>query len=76
MPMLNSMAVIGLISIPGMMTGQILVGVPAMEAERYQMIIIYLVGTCCFGTILAEVFVVRIIAFDKNTQMLRNGSIH
>jgi len=71
MPMLNSMAVIGLISIPGMMTGQILGGAPAMEAARYQMLIIYLICMCAFGTILVEVFVVRIIAFDQHTQMLR-----
>jgi putative ABC transport system permease protein len=70
MPMLNSMAVIGLISIPGMMTGQILAGSPAMEAARYQMLIIYLIAICAFGTILSEVWVVRTIAFDE-TQMLR-----
>lgn len=70
MPMLNSMAVIGLISIPGMMTGQILAGSPAMEAARYQMLILYLIAMCAFGTILSEVWVVRTIAFDE-TQMLR-----
>jgi putative ABC transport system permease protein len=70
MPMLNSMAVIGLISIPGMMTGQILAGSPAMEAAKYQMLILYLIAMCAFGTILSEVWVVRTIAFDE-TQMLR-----
>jgi len=38
-PALNSMAVIGLISIPGMMTGQILGGSPPMEAASYQILI-------------------------------------
>lgn len=70
MPMLNSMAVIGLISIPGMMTGQILAGSPAMEAAKYQMLILYLIAMCAFGTILSEVWVVRTVAFDE-TQMLR-----
>jgi ABC-type iron transport system FetAB ATPase subunit len=70
MPMLNNMAVIGLISIPGMMTGQILAGSPAMEAARYQMLIIYLIAMCAFGTILSEIWVVKKFAFDE-TQMLR-----
>jgi putative ABC transport system permease protein len=70
MPMLNNMAVIGLISIPGMMTGQILAGSPAMEAARYQMLIFYLIAMCAFGTILSEIWVVKKFAFDE-TQMLR-----
>lgn len=36
MPQLNGMAIIGIISIPGMMTGQILGGSPVREAARYQ----------------------------------------
>jgi ABC-type iron transport system FetAB ATPase subunit len=42
-----------------------------MDAAKYQMLITYLIGTCSFGTILSEVFLVRTIAFDKQTQMLR-----
>eukprot|EP00986_Skeletonema_menzelii_P020276 scaffold30699_cov166-Skeletonema_menzelii.AAC.1 len=45
-PMINSLNVIGLISIPGMMTGQILGGSPVTEAARYQILIIYLISTC------------------------------
>lgn len=71
MPMLNSMAVIGLISIPGMMTGQILGGSPVMEAARYQMLICYLIAICAFGTILTEVWISRGVAFDASSQMLR-----
>ena len=54
-----------------MMTGQILDGAPAVEAARYQMLIYYLIGMCVFGSILCEVFVVRSIAFDTHTHMLR-----
>jgi ABC-type iron transport system FetAB ATPase subunit len=65
MPMLNSMAVIGIISIPGMMTGQILGGSSPMTAAVYQMLIMILIATCTFGTILAEVAFVRSVAFEN-----------
>lgn len=35
-PVLNQMSIIGLVSIPGMMTGQILSGSPPSTAARYQ----------------------------------------
>eukprot|EP00611_Tribonema_gayanum_P026088 TRINITY_DN6118_c0_g1_i3.p1 TRINITY_DN6118_c0_g1~~TRINITY_DN6118_c0_g1_i3.p1 ORF type:complete len:341 (-),score=107.19 TRINITY_DN6118_c0_g1_i3:1099-2121(-) len=42
-PTLNNMRVLGLVSIPGMMTGQILGGNPPEQAARYQMIIFFLI---------------------------------
>jgi len=65
-PLLNSMAVIGIISIPGMMTGQILGGSPVMEAARYQMLIMYLIAISTFGAILMEVWVILDIGFDSS----------
>ncbi|KAL7560669.1 hypothetical protein ACA910_001351 [Epithemia clementina (nom. ined.)] len=71
LPLLNSMALIGLIFIPGMMTGQILGGSEVMEAARYQMIIMYLIAFCTFGVIVMEVFVVLRVGFDFEKDMLR-----
>ena len=71
-PMLNSMAVIGLISIPGMMTGQILGGSPVMEAARYQMLICYLIAMTSFGTILSEVTMALVVSFDRATATLQS----
>eukprot|EP00592_Proboscia_alata_P028181 CAMPEP_0194442148 /NCGR_PEP_ID=MMETSP0176-20130528/125282_1 /TAXON_ID=216777 /ORGANISM="Proboscia alata, Strain PI-D3" /LENGTH=543 /DNA_ID=CAMNT_0039268081 /DNA_START=387 /DNA_END=2015 /DNA_ORIENTATION=+ len=71
MPLINNMTVIGLVSIPGMMTGQILGGSPVVEAARYQMLIMYLMATCTFGSILMELRIVLIVAFDSKNQMLR-----
>lgn len=45
MPNLNMMAIIGLVSIPGMMTGQLLGGAPPLVAAEYQMAIIFLINT-------------------------------
>lgn len=50
-PILNSMSVAGLVSIPGMMTGQILGGTPPGLASRYQILIMFLIaGAVAIGT--------------------------
>ena len=54
LPMINAMAAAGIISLPGMMTGQILAGSPPMEAVKYQILIMFMItaGTG-FATVLA-----------------------
>ncbi len=42
-PTINAMAAAGLVSLPGMMTGQILGGTPPMEAVKYQILIFWLI---------------------------------
>lgn len=63
-PLLNNLAIIGLVSIPGMMTGQILGGSPVMQAARYQMLIMYLITACSMGAILMQVVFVVQRGFD------------
>ena len=54
MPILNSMAAAGAISLPGMMTGQILAGAPPVEAVEYQILIFFLIaGGTTFGSVAA-----------------------
>lgn len=43
-PILNAMSAAGLVSIPGMMTGQILSGVDPIEAVKYQILIMFLIA--------------------------------
>ena len=43
MPMINAMAAAGIVSLPGMMTGQILSGTEPMEAVKYQILIMFLI---------------------------------
>ncbi|GHF63708.1 putative ABC transport system permease protein [Deinococcus metalli] len=43
-PVLNSMAVMGLVSLPGMMTGQILAGAAPSTAVRYQIVIMFVLS--------------------------------
>lgn len=54
-PILNSMMVTGIVSLPGMMTGQLLAGMDPMQAVRYQIVIIFLIAS---GTALGTVSVV------------------
>ena len=44
MPIINGMAAAGVISLPGMMTGQILAGVDPVEAVKYQILIMFLIA--------------------------------
>lgn len=54
-PMINSMMVVGLVSLPGMMTGQLLAGVDPLQAVRYQIVIMFLIAA---GTALGAIGVV------------------
>ncbi|MFK5913001.1 MAG: iron export ABC transporter permease subunit FetB [Woeseiaceae bacterium] len=52
-PMINAMAAAGLVSLPGMMTGQILSGTDPLEAVKYQILIMFLITA---GTGFATIF--------------------
>lgn len=43
-PIINAMGAAGIVSLPGMMTGQILAGAPPMEASKYQILIMLLIA--------------------------------
>jgi putative ABC transport system permease protein len=44
MPIVNSMSATGIVSLPGMMTGQILGGVAPADAVKYQLLIMFLIA--------------------------------
>jgi len=44
MPIVNSMSATGIVSLPGMMTGQILGGVSPGDAVKYQILIMFLIA--------------------------------
>lgn len=51
-PTINSMMVVGIVSIPGMMTGQMLAGAAPTDAVRYQIMIMFLIAaTTALGTL-------------------------
>ncbi|MFQ4140150.1 ABC transporter permease [Nodosilinea sp. PGN35] len=55
-PTINSMMVMGVVSLPGMMTGQILAGADPIDAVRYQIVIIFMIAAAAalgiFGVVL------------------------
>ena len=56
-PIINAMSAAGIVSLPGMMTGQILAGSPPIIAVKYQILIMFLIATgTALGTICAVLF--------------------
>ena len=54
-PIINAMAAAGIVSLPGMMTGQILSGTPPLEAVKYQILIMFMIAAGTgFATIAAS----------------------
>ncbi len=56
MPIINAMAATGVVSLPGMMTGQILSGVDPTEAVKYQLLIMFLIAGATGLGVLGAVF--------------------
>lgn len=68
-PILNSMSVVGLVTIPGMMTGQILGGTSPGLAARYQMLVMFLIaGATAAGTTGVVLLAVRAL-FDQEGRL-------
>lgn len=73
-PSINSMMVMGLVSLPGMMTGQILAGAKPTDAVRYQILIIF---TQASGTAIATIGVIILAFFTLfNKQHQMTGLLH
>ena len=68
-PIFNAMAAAGVVSLPGMMTGQILAGAPVGEAVRYQILIILLIAAGTGFGVLAAVRLVSRRLFDDRHRL-------
>ena len=69
MPVINSMAIAGIVSLPGMMTGQILAGNSPNDAVRYQIVIWLLIAVGCgFGSMIAVKMVSKKL-FDERERL-------
>ncbi|TCJ98951.1 putative ABC transport system permease protein [Volucribacter psittacicida] len=70
LPTINSMTVVGIVSLPGMMTGQILAGGDPEQAVRYQIIVMFfLCAAAALGSMLAVWFTFKRF-FDKKSCFL------
>lgn len=69
-PSINALMTVGLVSLPGMMTGQILAGADPVTAIKYQIVVmLMLVSATAIGTIIV-VHVVRRRCFTRAHQMV------
>lgn len=74
-PVINMLVAAGIISLPGMMTGQILAGADPMEAVKYQIMIMLLITAATgFGTLIAVNSACRKL-FDTRQRLL-TGNLH
>ncbi len=56
-PIINNMTVAGLVSLPGMMTGQIVAGVSPLQAVSYQIIIMFMIAASnAIGSMVIAIF--------------------
>ena len=69
----RSMAAAGIVSLPGMMTGQILGGSSPMDAVKYQILIMFLIAAGTgFGVITAIWLISRRLFDDRQRLVLDN----
>ncbi|SIO45100.1 putative ABC transport system permease protein [Singulisphaera sp. GP187] len=69
-PTINAMMVVGIVSLPGMMTGQLLAGVAPIEAVKYQIVIMFLISSATALGIVAVVLLSYRRLFTTDHQFL------
>lgn len=69
-PIVNSMMIVGLVSLPGMMTGQLIAGMAPIQAVKYQIVIMFLIASAtALGTVGTALFCWMRV-FNGNHQFL------
>jgi putative ABC transport system permease protein len=69
MPILNQMNVVGIVSIPGMMTGQILSGSDPSQAARYQMIVMFIIASTASVASVGTITLAAFSIVDKQARL-------
>lgn len=77
MPTINALMIVGVVQLPGMMTGQIIGGVEPEQSVRYQIIIMYMLASAVSISCLTILYLVYRKLFTKEEQLnfsiLANG---
>jgi len=68
-PVINSMAAAGVVSLPGMMTGQILGGSPPIEAVKYQLMIMFLIAAGTGFGVICTIWLLGRQMFDSRHRL-------
>lgn len=68
-PIINTMMIVGIVSLPGMMTGQILAGADPVDAVKYQILILFMIAaSTALGTLGAVLLGYRRL-FDERARL-------
>jgi len=69
MPTINAMMVVGIVQLPGMMTGQIIGGVEPEQSVRYQIIIMYMLTASVTVSCISILYLLYRKLFTKEEQL-------
>ncbi len=69
-PIMNSMAAAGVVSLPGMMTGQILGGSSPLDAVKYQILIMFLIAVGTGFGVIAAIWLISRQLFDERQRLV------
>jgi putative ABC transport system permease protein len=72
-PILNAMSVAGVVSLPGMMTGQIIAGADPVEAAKYQIMIMFIIAGSTGLAVLAAAFGATYLLTDSRHRLLAHA---
>lgn len=70
-PTINGLVTVGLVALPGMMTGQIVSGTPPEQAIRYQLVVMYQLVAVAAVSGAVAVWLVRRIVFTRRGTLAR-----
>jgi len=68
-PTINALMVLGIVKLPGMMTGQILGGVAPIESVKYQLLIMYMISSAAAISLFLLVYMVEKGVFNNREQL-------
>jgi putative ABC transport system permease protein len=71
-PILNQLSVVGLVWIPGMMTGQMIAGADPAQAARYQMVVMFIVSATTVSAAAAVVCLAAATLVDAQARLRRD----
>ncbi len=74
LPAANALAVVGIVQLPGMMTGQILAGQSPLLAVRYQLVVVFMLAGATAATAWIVVRRYRRAFFTAAEQLVERGS--
>jgi len=69
-PIINSMAAAGVVSLPGMMTGQILGGSSPLDAVKYQILVMFLIAAGTGFGVLTAIWLISRRLFDDRQRLI------